>query len=759
MNKYMNRIIAFFVGVLAVSSFSSCEVEEATVYDGCELGAAQKNFEVSAAAGSIDVDVWANRSYRIEALGKADWTSFPSSSSGTDGFRVAYEENTEFPRMATLRLSIDSERQYDTVYIKQAGVKIPELKLADAGVSVAGSREGVAAANPVRVQFETNISVSEIECDLVYTVGEGGWIHDLRLSDDGSLIFSVDENPNETEVRKASVTLSFVDGWNNDVRSVCYITQANAADEIGSERSFEQVRAMGTEDGTVIRENIIIEGFVVSDAASGNMGDNEQLTTSYIDYNICKKTIYLESIDGKYGFMLYTSSIDDNVFNRYDRVKLCLNGSTLYKKSDPEHYYLKNVTSSMIVSSQSGSSSDIPVKSMHIKDLTDADIYTYVKLEDCELPIRKGPMTPLNEGYTNASGANRTAKAALLLRDINGDDMYIYTNTTCPYRRDGKRLPYGSGSMSGIIVHELYTRFVYEDNGSGNEDTYGNIGRYQIRHVSYDDFGMADDFKDSFSALLTEYRYLANQRPVQMSPTYGSNGYLAHTYRDKQGATAILNAVDYSYLGPVGTSNSYLFGQHYGNENGLGIILEDGTDWKADDKTINNDPTHKGKGQVPAAVGSAWYAWYNWNNSENRPYCWLVNVSTRGISTDCLSLQVSMLNFLNSDKFGPRYYDIEWSTTGDTSAGHDAEWTFIERIAVPDVIQWTPVSQLWQSAGFKPMNISLPLEMLGYDDVYLRIRPTAKGGGTFLDYYVENTDKLWTMPWSAMNYLAIRYNK
>ena len=53
--------------------------------------------------------------------------------------------------------------------------------------------------------------------------------------------------------------------------------------------------------------------------------------------------------------------------------------------------------------------------------LTDDDIYTYVTLTDCELPIRKGPLTPINEGYANATGANRTEKCASLVRDIEGE--------------------------------------------------------------------------------------------------------------------------------------------------------------------------------------------------------------------------------------------------------------------------------------------------------------------------------------------------
>ena len=34
--------------------------------------------------------------------------------------------------------------------------------------------------------------------------------------------------------------------------------------------------------------------------------------------------------------------------------------------------------------------------------------------------------------------------------------MYMFTNMTCTYRRDGETLPYGSGSITGIVVHEDY---------------------------------------------------------------------------------------------------------------------------------------------------------------------------------------------------------------------------------------------------------------------------------------------------------------
>ena len=197
---------------------------------------------------------------------------------------------------------------------------------------------------------------------------------------------------------------------------------------------------------------------------------------------------------------------------------------------------------------------------------------------------------------------SRTEKCASLVRDIEGEHIYLYTNTTCLYRRDGSRLPYGSGKLSGIVVHELFPRFEWEDNAGGDDESYGYIGRYQLRHVSKSDFdGLAEDFEDSFSALLTEYRFLQYDNN-KVYPTYGTNGYLTHSYKDGNGAVKILANEDFSYLGPVGNKPSFIFGSNIGNVNGMGIILEDGTDWWRDNPDVNSniagDTSGGGKGKV-----------------------------------------------------------------------------------------------------------------------------------------------------------------
>ena len=776
----------FRCGVVALAALATaCVVEETTPFTGSELGALQKVYEVESFADMLHVDVYSNSTYTISLLNDADWVTFPSSATNDDGFDVSYTENNETHRQAILRLAIEQFNHADTVYIRQRGLAAQYLKMADAGVVVPGS-----AAGELVTDIDTNVDADQIEIKAVNLSAGDEWISNLRVEEQGGeskLCFDYAANDSADALRKARVTMSYVDGWNNHVSYDVIITQRTAEDKLGVEKSFEQVRAMADEKGVVLNEDILIEGIVVSNRESGNAGDNAQNSPATIDYSISERTIYLESIDGQYGFMLKTATKADNIFLFGDKVSFSLRGAKLFRskavlskmlgETTPEYYWFTDVTSSMVVSRVEGAA--VPVKELSINQLTDADIFTYVKLQNCELSMRKGPMTPINEGYANATGANRTAKHPILLHDMNGDALYIYTNTTCPYRRLGERLPYGIGTMSGVIVHELYSRFEYADNDTGDEDTYGNIGRYQIRHQSYADFGMAKDSKDAQSTVLAEWSYITDQYLTIYPATAGvdKNAVMDHTFRytdnsasDTRKHTCVNFDDEFSYLGPIGNSTDLMFGKNTGNKNGLGVILDDGTNWMAPGYTgyrseymvnINNVTNHQGKGQVPSTVGSAWKVWYN-IDAKGREHSFLFTVSTKSVAaTDKLYAVTSMQNAITGSSFGPRYWFAEYSLTDDTGRGDEAEWVTLKRFSVPDRIQWTPTSQLYQSSGYKPVFIELPAEVLaGKDEIYIRLRPDSKAGcGSTLDYIHEGTHSSAYLSWTSMNYFAVRYNK
>ncbi len=761
---------------------TACVAEETTPITGSELGALRKVYEVESVADELHIDVYSNNTYSISLLNDADWVSFPSTSSGDKGFDVSYTENDNTHRQAILRLAIEKYSHADTVYIRQRGLAAQYLKMADAGVVVAGSSDGESAT-----AIDTNVEADQIDAVAVNLSEGDEWIRNLRIEERGgvaTLCFDFAANASESDLRKARVTMSYVNGWNEVESYDVIVTQRTSSDGLGLAKSFAEVRAMADTEGVVLTEDVLIEGVVVSNRESGNAGDNTQNSPATIDYSVSERTIYFESTDGEYGFMLKTVTPEDNIFSFGDKVSLSLRGAKLFRstpvlskmlgETTPDFYWFEDVTSSMVVSRVAGAT--VPVKEMHIGDLTDEDIFTYVKLLDCEISVRKGSMTPINEGYANATGAHRTAKFPILLNDNKGDALYVYTNTTCLYRRDGKRLPYGAGSMSGVIVHELYTRFEYADNDTDDEDTYGNIGRYQIRHQSYEDFDMASDVDEAFSTTIAEWSYVTDEYLRPCIPTAGidKNAKMEHTYRYSSGDTnrtcITMRYPDYSYLGPIGSSDEYMFGNNRGNVNGLGVILEDGTNWMAPGysgyrneylTTINNNSSHAGKGQVPKEIGAAWSIWYNADTNSDSAYSFLFTVSTKGVTaTDNIYAVTGMQNQMSSNQFGPRYWFAEYSLTDNTGKGDAAEWVTLKRFSVPDCIQWTPTSQLYQCAGFKPIFIELPADKIaGKDEVYIRLRPDINAGfGSTLEYISSQKAASPYLPWTLMNYFAVRYN-
>ena len=217
-----------------------------------------------------------------------------------------------------------------------------------------------------------------------------------------------------------------------------------------------------------------------------------------------------------------------------------------------------------------------------------------------------------------------------------------------------------------------------------------------------------------------------------------------------------LTYYDFSYLGPIGSDSTYPFGLNTGTENGFGIILEDGTDYGVEgDVTIIANPEGYGRTYRKHEGNLAWGAVHWWNSSFNRPYFWLVEFSTKNITTDHLSMQLAMLNQCQSGK-SPRYWKVEWSLSDITE--EDDEWKFISEFTVPDVIPDSFDPAVWMSSAFKPMDIPLPSAMLGHDKVYLRIGPANNKAS---DRYGYDNATIESSNYSGgtMNYFAIRYNK
>lgn len=738
MKQIKSRCRKLLLPLLGGLMLTACEKDNGEETRVSEFGPVKKEIIGPWKSGTASIPVLSNQPYDIALINPDNgWLTLDTEGRGThftgdDLFKVHISTNDGFPRMEGIRLW--TRDRADTVYIKQEGFISPELSFSTRSITVLGDG-GQATA-----QLTTNLELEDLGQQIVYTSSdEGGWISDLDISN-GFLILQAAPNADPEALRNARITLSYRDGWNRTTSSTVYITQANAKNEFGHEISFGEVRDMV---GPVNRD-VFIEGRVISDIGNGNNGENSMKTMTSIDYTETYRTAYIQSLDGSQGFMIKTATEDDNIFERYSKVRILLKGATVTQEVDPERYIISNVTSAMVMSSVSGSASDIPQKRKYYNELTDMDIYTWVTLADCELPVRKGSLTPINEGYARNTGANRETKYPMLVRDKNGNSFYMLTNTTCKYRRDGQMLPYGSGDISGVVVHETHDRFVW----MGSQGM-GDIGRYQIRHLTREDIALEKDFANSFSALLTEYRYGKLESRV-FRPTTGDNGYLTFTLPDEKSGDAGWGVSDPSYLGPIGNKDNLdkegpTSGIHTGNINGNGVV-ENGKQM-CTDKGTNDD----GKGNVSSADFSAWTNKCQWWNTEtDRSEAWLLHFSTQGISTNVLSLQVAIQNRVIG---GPRYIKVDWSEHGDNNRD---DWNPITEFQVPDIVNWS-LTLYWQCAGYKYVNVPLPLELLGKEDVCIRFSAANQKAGGKEDDEFDN--QIISTGEIAFSYIGVRYNK
>lgn len=746
----------------------SCVVDEADHTSDVDLGAnildqngnPTRNVDVSADAGSLEIEVFSNKTYKVEVVKGADWVSVKETPAakgqsvmmltGDGKFYVDYDRNARFRRMGQVVLS--AETRVDTLRIMQAGPVEATIEVPDNRIFV--DKNG----GDIRTRFISKLDFEAIDIEVEYAdPRETGWLSDFERVNN-FLTFRVSENYSELPSRKAVVTFSYTDDWGELISDKMSVMQNGANNDLGTTISFEELRQM---DGR-ITEPVCIEGYIVSDVVNGNAADNPHTSKTTIDYTHTEMCGYIESLDGKYGIRMEFDSPEDYVFRRYDKVKLNLQGAVITREGssvvadrNPIRYALSDLTEENVITVEGCSAAQIPAKVKYFKDLTDDDMYTYVQLRDCEFPIRKGPLTPVNEGYTKVWSSNRISKYPMLVRDINGSSFYTYTNITCPYRREGQPMPQGSGIMAGVVVFECYDRFEWDIEKCTeyqllgfDEDQIldlGNIGRYQIRHQSRDDIQMAEDFNSGFSNIICEFAYYNRTRTdiektvdefYVLSASYGS-GTITHSSGSSTD-TGIRNTSAYCYLGPCGKGYTKVeSGSGVKDKNGKEIMVTNGT---GSDNVVM-------KGMAHTNDGLAWRH-TKWLNGTDYHY-WLITFSTRNVARGRnLSLQIGSNNA--SQGGAPRYWNVDWSSNGET-------WTNIVSYTVPDFV-YNDYTTYFQTGGTKYINVALPDEMAGLSTVYVRLKPAdGRAGANIAPYgYADGqvADK-----GNTLDYVAVRYNK
>ena len=732
--------------ILAIASFAlllcqSCDKTHHDVYGPDELGMPENEFYVSEAGGDIDIPFLTNKPGKVSLFNPEDesWVQLGASSFNADGdIPVHVLANSGFKRRAEILFVTKTRR--DTAYVYQHGT-VEEKFYVAAGSMVVFNGNGEVN----KVVTDINVPLENIKTEIRYS-GSEEWIKDCELTKT-TLSFKTTDNTDRDYTRRAQIVLTYEDGWKASQTAVITVIQARADNNIGITYTPEQLRAVATVSGYTLPEDAMLEGYIVSTTEGRNAGDaivdDYRQGTGSIDYSLTDRTAYLESLDGQYGFRLITVSEAENNFTRYSRVLLNIGDAVVKKSSgEPVCYTIEGVKSSNVLTSSDGTLS-LPWKEKSITELNDNDLNTLVKIKDCEIAMRKGPFTPVNEGYTSLHGYNRLAKFPILIRDRKGGSMYMFTNMTCPYRRNGETLPYGSGDITGIVVHESYKSFEKD----------GNIGRYQLRHLTREDIDLKPDFEDNFSGIITEFRYAKfpdvfeddPQFPDAILATKG-NGRMRHTY----GAVGNFSP-SYFYIGVCGSNKKGKYAE------GAGIELDGGGIYQpwVDNGTESAQNTD-GKGWFKDNLKISWSNKYWWD--DGRGYCWLINFSTVGITSDRVSMQFAMYN--NSQQArSPRYWKAQYSlTTTDTSADSDNEWVDIAEFTVPDVAIWASQND-WQTLGTRVYDFPLPTEILGKESVSIRLMPRNNKAAAKSEESYDSSTIANNSGYNTMDYFAVRYNK
>ncbi|MBR6054720.1 MAG: BACON domain-containing protein [Bacteroidales bacterium] len=733
--------------LLAITAFAlpllfSCDKNSHDVFAPDELGMPEKEYYVGEDGGDIDIPFLTNKKGTISLIEQEDydWVRLGTTSFSADGtLSVNIQRNDGFKRRANILFTTETRR--DTVALMQDGPIEEKFYVSAASVVVYNDTDQINS-----VVTDINVPLDEIKTEVRYPAADE-WIHDCNLSTT-AFTFTTDDNPDSDYMRRARVVLTYVDGWEATQTNIITVIQARSDNNIGTPFTAEQLRSVATVDGYTLPDDALIEGYIVSTTEGANAGDaqvDDYLQgTGVIDYTLTDRTAYLVSPDGNYGFRLISDLTTENEYVRYSLI--CLNaGGAVVKKTDyePVCYTIEGVDSANILTSSDGTFT-LPRKEKSIGELTDDDINTLVTIKDCEIAMRKGPFTPVNEGYTSLHTYNRLAKYPILIRDIQGGSMYMFTNMTCPYRRDGETLPYGSGDITGIVVHEIYKSFEKD----------GHIGRYQLRHLTREEIDLRQDFTDNFSEIITEFRYSKfpgefdeTKLPNAILATKG-NGELCHTY----GSVSNFSP-SYFYIGKCGSNRKGKYAE------GAGIELDGGGIYQpwVDNGTESAQNTD-GKGWFKDNIKLSWSNKYWWDSDSGRGYCWLINFSTEGIVSDRVSMQFAMYN--NSQQArSPRYWKAQYSlTTWDCSPESDSEWFDIGEFTVPDVAIWASQND-WQTLGTRVYDFPLPTEILGKESVSIRLTPRNNKAAAKSETSYDSSTIANNSGYNTMDYFAVRYNK
>lgn len=690
-----------------------------------ELGCIEREMTVDAAEGSVNFVVIASSEVSAHIVEGADWVRMGNDNwTGDVELSLDYSANPGRERKAVVLLTSGSREL--RLGLIQSGAEDATFHFAERNVTIS-FESGAQTA-----QFESVIPVDQIDGKVIYPDG-GDWIEEplASVASDGTFIYAVRENLG-TEPRTAIIELTSLDNVGRTLTARLYVTQSVRGEVETTPLSVKALRSLSVEDGDIDADGTVLKpyaltGRVISDNAEGNAAPNENMSTIIQDLGLSGRTVYLQSSeDGEcFGVKLIFDAEDALSLERYDLATISLKGRRLVRHADPEHYSVTGLKAYDILSSASGSETDVPARTKSINELKDSDINTLLTLKDCEIPFSKGAFVPIDNSRSTIIN-----KYPMPLLDRSGSTLYLLTNITASWARDGRGLPQGSGSVSGIIVNETCDNFEW-DSAAASDDTrlqdyvtgQGNIGRYQIRPQHRSDIALDGEPFSSVLCEWTSYADVLNKPGLSYS---------------KPALREISPSQDWSSLGPLASSAT---------------------------------------GVVPQSEAPAWFGAY-WFNTHAEPkldeYYWQIEFSTAEltVANAPLSVQIAAFNCVGADVGAPRYWFLKYSADGETyhtltadsytgafvqhtSVG--TEWTY----TVPDYPKNGSYRQ-YHCPGAKNMSFTLPAdpELFGKPAVYVRMMPAKDVSGydglipiSYDGATIQNVKR------SCLSYTAVRSNR
>ena len=496
--------------------------------------------------------------------------------------------------------------------------------------------------------------------------------------------------------------------------------------------SFASLRQAADGGVREITEDWVLEGRIISEPANPNLDLVVQRDFRTTSHTLNNRTAYIQDLDGSLGFKLVFQHLDPEARKllRYSRVKIALKGSRL--SVNGPCYSLEDIPNDAVLEVGPGSPEDIPVKIRKVREILPEDMYTWIRVKDCEFAFKGGSYCNILESYSTTSPDNPSLGGngymgswQTLLCDSDASPFYVMINARVPWRRPRAGAPDGRGDVEGICVQSYIPR-------------YGKVFVPQIRPMGVDDFHIARDGGSAFKTIC-EWNWNDNRE----------------NFRTDKGEMPMIHTE--KILPDIGEGRLYV---------DFPASVYRGRDC---DNPLREDPKHKDKGLNGQVTWGSMQLrtmaknWWNWNDDCGNSV--VVKFSTEGLSGERLLLAFTFAagdNSANNTRMCPARWGVEVSTD-DVN---------IARVDVPAItlrgFPWFNGSldgvQYYTSfecgMGLTEHIVVLPSSLFGQKEVYVRISPSAKNAITLGESLSDNGALRPNVDiWTSVEFgtIAIRY--